>query len=124
MAAVDSSTLIAFIGGDQGDDVALFVAKAAAGGIALPPAVLAEVLSDPRLPDEHRRVILELPLLAVLDGFWLRVAAIRAVLLSRRLRARLADALIAQSCIDHDVALITRDRDFRHFADHCGLKLA
>jgi hypothetical protein len=31
---------------------------------------------------------------------------------------------IAQSCIDADVKLITRDRDFRHFATHCGLKLA
>jgi predicted nucleic acid-binding protein len=36
----------------------------------------------------------------------------------------LGDALIAQSCIDHDVPLITRDTDFRHFAKHCGLKLA
>ncbi len=40
------------------------------------------------------------------------------------LRAKIADTLIAQSCIDHDVALITRDGDFRHFAKHCGLKLA
>jgi predicted nucleic acid-binding protein len=39
------------------------------------------------------------------------------------IRAKTADALIAQSCIDHDVALITRDRDFRHFVRHCGLKL-
>jgi predicted nucleic acid-binding protein len=41
-----------------------------------------------------------------------------------KLRARLPDALIAQSCIDHDVALITRDRDFRYFAKYCGLRLA
>ena len=27
-------------------------------------------------------------------------------------------------CVDHDVALITRDTDFRHFVRHCGLKLA
>jgi predicted nucleic acid-binding protein len=33
-------------------------------------------------------------------------------------KARLADALIAQACIDHDVALITRDKDFRHFVRH------
>jgi predicted nucleic acid-binding protein len=45
-------------------------------------------------------------------------------LLARRLRARLADTLIAQSCIDNDVALITRDADFRHFAKYCGLRLA
>jgi predicted nucleic acid-binding protein len=36
----------------------------------------------------------------------------------------LADALIAQSCIDHEISLIARDGDFRHFAKHCGLKLA
>jgi predicted nucleic acid-binding protein len=36
----------------------------------------------------------------------------------------LPDTLIAQSCIDHDVALIARDEDFRHFAEHCGLRLA
>jgi len=34
----------------------------------------------------------------------------------------LADTLIAQICIDHDVPLITRDKDFRHFAKH-GLRL-
>jgi predicted nucleic acid-binding protein len=56
--------------------------------------------------------------------YWLRVAETRKYILSRKLRARLADTLIAQSCIDHDVALITRDTDFRHFAKHCGLKLA
>jgi predicted nucleic acid-binding protein len=45
-------------------------------------------------------------------------------LITKGFKARLADALIAQACIDSDVALITRDRDFRHFAKHCGLKLA
>jgi predicted nucleic acid-binding protein len=30
-------------------------------------------------------------------------------------KAKLADTLIAQSCLDHDVPLITRDGDFRHF---------
>ncbi len=35
---------------------------------------------------------------------------------------RMADALIAQSCLDHDVALVTRDRDFRNFARAAGLR--
>jgi predicted nucleic acid-binding protein len=38
-------------------------------------------------------------------------------------KANLADVLIAQSCIDHDVPLITHDADFRHFL-RAGLKLA
>jgi len=36
----------------------------------------------------------------------------------------LADTLIAQSCIDHDVRLVTRDDDFRHFVRLGGLRLA
>jgi predicted nucleic acid-binding protein len=39
-------------------------------------------------------------------------------------RARLADSLIAQSCIDHGVRLVTRNDDFRHFSRHGGLRLA
>ena len=40
------------------------------------------------------------------------------------LKAKLADALIAQCCIDADVPLIARDADYRHFERWCGLKLA
>jgi predicted nucleic acid-binding protein len=69
-------------------------------------------------------MIRDIPLLEVDKDYWLRAADTRKKILSRKLRARLADTLIAQSCIDHDVALITRDVDFRHFAKHCGLKLA
>jgi predicted nucleic acid-binding protein len=49
--------------------------------------------------------------------------ALRVRLLRRGLKARIADTLIAQSCIDHDVALLTRDRDFRNFAAQAGLRL-
>jgi predicted nucleic acid-binding protein len=45
----------------------------------------------------------------------MRAAHSRRVLQENGLKARIADTLIAQSCIDHDVPLITRDRDFRHF---------
>jgi predicted nucleic acid-binding protein len=37
--------------------------------------------------------------------------------------ARLGDALIAQTCTDAKVALITRDRDFRDFAQAASLLL-
>ena len=43
---------------------------------------------------------------------------------ARGLKARLADALVAQSCIDHGVSLIARDADFRHFARFGRLVLA
>jgi len=124
MAAVDSSSLIALFEDDPGPDLEILQPALIAGDVVLPPVVLAEVLSDPNLPDRHRTTLLALPLLDILPDYWQRAAATRAIILERGLRARLADTLIAQSCIDHDVALIARDRDFRHFAKHCGLKLA
>jgi hypothetical protein len=38
-------------------------------------------------------------------------------------KARLGDALIAQTCIDKNISLLTRDRDFRAFGDAAGLDL-
>ena len=64
----------------------------------------------------------DLPLLEITEGYWERAGALRARILSQKLKAKLADTLIAQSCLDHDVALVTRDGDFRHFAAR-GLKL-
>lgn len=125
MIAVDSSTFIAFIQGDPGLDVEAFVTALATNNVILPPAVVAELLSEPKLPERLRNVILNLPTLEVSGpDYWLRVGDARAGLIARGRRARLPDALVAQSCIDHDVPLITRDGDFRHFAEHCGLQLA
>ena len=124
MIAVDSSTLIAYIQGDTGDDVTLLDRSIGSNRLVLPPVVLTEVMSDHALPAGHAALIKRLAVMDLHDGFWLRAAQMRATLLSQKLRARLADTLVAQSCIDHDVALIARDGDFRHFAKHCGLKLA
>lgn len=33
------------------------------------------------------------------------------------------DALLAQLCVRHDLTMLTTDRDFRHVAGHCRLKL-
>ncbi len=122
--AVDTSVLIAFIEGDSGEDVDALRRLLPGGDLVLPPAVLTEALSEPELPPHIRATVLGLPKLEILEDYWVRAADSRARLLSRGLRARLPDALIAQSCIDHRVPLITRDRDFRHFAEHCGLTLA
>jgi predicted nucleic acid-binding protein len=43
--------------------------------------------------------------------------------LRRKFRPKLADALIAQSCIDANISLLTRDRDFAPFARYAELKL-
>jgi predicted nucleic acid-binding protein len=124
MMAADTSSLMAFLGGGRGPDVDLVRDAMRAGQLVLPPVVITELLSDPgaaQLLDDQLPAV---GALDVKDGYWERAGHARRTLGQRGLKAKVADALIAQSCIDHDVALITRDRDFRHFAKHCGLKLA
>jgi predicted nucleic acid-binding protein len=123
MIALDTSAVIAYLSGD--DSAAARRAGDAfdARHACLPPVVLAELLSDPVLPNAVAKLLKELPRLELKDGYWERAGSLRAKVLARGLKARLADALIAQSCLDHNVQLVTADRDFRHFAKH-GLSLA
>ncbi len=126
MIAVDSSSWIAFLsrGEAPGDDTALVESALAEQQACLPPVVLTELLSDPKLPATVASLLAQLPILLPDAGYWKRAGELRAKLVARKHRARLADALIAQSCIDHDVRLITRDTDFRHFARIGSLRLA
>jgi len=124
MIAVDSSSLSAFFKGQAGPDIKLVETALGAGDIRLPPVVVTEMLSDPAAQREMLETVAEFLLLPVTEGYWHRAGALRRSLKQIGRKAKIADALIAQSCIDHDVALITRDGDFRHFAKHCGLKLA
>jgi predicted nucleic acid-binding protein len=123
VVAADTSTLIAYFADMPGEDVELLDQALAAGVLFLPPVVLCEILSDPKLSESARRIFLKIPLLEVRPGFWERAGDSRAKLIAKGLKARLADTLIAQSCLDNDAALITRDRDFKGFAKICGLEL-
>ena len=123
MIAVDTSTMIAFFEGGEGEDIELLKQCIESEAIVLPPLVLSEIVSDPELPSKVLNVLLELPLLEIKEGYWQRAGELRAKILKKKLKARMADSLITQSCLGHDVPLITRDSDFRHFAQHVGLKL-
>ena len=123
MIAADSSSVIAHLSGDAGEDVEILDHALMDRLVVLPPVVLVELLSDPQLPSSLRDVLTALPLLDLKSGYWERAATLRAKALSKRRKARLADTLIAQSCLDHDVPLIARDRDFRVFARFAGLKI-
>lgn len=126
MIAVDTSSWVAFLSDREpaGDDTALVESALADHQVCLPPVVLSELLSAPRLSRTLAELLLRLPVLELREGYWERVGRLRAELLRRRRRARLADALVAQSCIDHDVRLVTRDADFRHFSRLGNLRLA
>lgn len=123
MIAADTSSLVAFLQGGEGDDTDVIQSALDHQQLALPPVVLAELLSDPALPRNVRALLAALPILDVEPGFWERAGLLRASVLKQRKKARVADALIAQSCLDQSTPLVTRDRDFRHFAAAAGLPL-
>lgn len=123
MIAADSSSLIAYFQGESGPDVEAIAEAVAAEMLRLPPVVVTELLSDDAARRRLLPVIEALPKLPVSDGYWERAGATRGSLRAKGLKAKIPDVLIAQSCIDHDVALISRDEDFRALAIHCGLKL-
>ncbi len=123
MIAADSSSLIAFFEGSDGKDAEQVEAALMHKQLILPPIVLSEMLSDSKQPRNITRILLALPVMDILPGFWERAGKTHALLISKKLKARLADTFIAQCCLDHNSALITRDSDFQHFARYCGLKL-
>jgi len=123
MIAADTSSLSAFFKGESGRDIEL-VAQAMNGDLRLPPLVVTEMLSDPKAAADMMETVAHFLVLPILDGYWERAGETRRTLKIHGFKAKIGDVLIAQSCIDHDVPLITRDADFRHLVAHCGLTLA
>ncbi|MGB2603503.1 MAG: PIN domain-containing protein [Candidatus Sulfotelmatobacter sp.] len=127
MIAADTGTWIAFLEGergqDRGQDTELLDRALQDRQVVMVPVVLTELLSDPRLPVEVAETLLQIPMLDVAQGYWRRAGVLRAKVLSRRRKARLRDALIAQCCIDSNIGLITRDGDFRSFADAADFRV-
>ncbi len=123
MIAADTSTWIAFLEGRQGEDTQLLDRALADRQVLMVPIVLTELLSDPKLPAAVAKTLAEVPLVEIAPGFWQRAGRLRAQVIVKRRKARLGDALIAQSCIDRDIPLLTRDLDFRTFADAADLEI-
>ena len=123
MTAADTSTWIAFLQGESGDDVQMLAKALGDRQVVMVPPVLTELLSDPALSASVARTLSDLPLIEIGPGYWHRAGRLRAGVLAQHRKARFGDALIAQSCIDGGVSLITRDRDLRAFVDGAGLKL-
>ena len=123
MIAVDSSTWVAFLEGDSGEDSELLAKALQDRQVLMAPAVLTELLSAPQLPSAIAATLSEIPLIEVTDGYWERAGALRGKVLAKRQKARLGDALIAQSCLDRGVPLLTRDRDFHAFSNIARLNL-
>jgi len=95
--------------------------------VAILPLIIAEVLQGFRTETgflKAKDLLLGLPVLV--PSLECHVEAAR---LFRRLRGRgitvrgTIDCIIAQTCLEHDAELLSRDTDFRRIADNTKLKL-
>lgn len=123
MIAADTSTWVSFLEGESGEDTSRLDRSLVDRQVLMIPVVLTELLSDPKLNPDIVQTLSEVPLLEIALGYWERAGLLRAKILYRGRKARLGDALIAQSCIDGETTLLTRDRDFRAFAEAAGLEV-
>jgi predicted nucleic acid-binding protein len=123
MIAADTSTWVAYLEGATDNDTELLRRALSDKQTVMAPVVLSELLSDPKLPSQVAASLAGLPLIEITAGYWQRAGLLRAKVLARGRRARLGDALIAQSCIDEGVLLLTRDCDFDALETAAGADL-
>jgi predicted nucleic acid-binding protein len=123
MIAIDTSVFIAYLQGTKDAKTEQVEIALLNNGATLLPVVLSELLSDPILPKEVADSLMAFPLLELKPGYWARAGKTRAAILAKKRKARLADVLIAQMCLDYDIPLLTSDKDFAPFVTYCGLKL-
>ena len=100
---IDTSSLQRFLAGIVAPDTRAVADAIVRREAHLPPVVVTEALSNRFLDTRAVDQILALPVLKLTDGYWVRAGKMRADVGRQRLKAKLADALIAQACIDHDL---------------------
>jgi predicted nucleic acid-binding protein len=123
LIVADSSVLIPWAEGNPTDKTRLLRLHLQQGTLRVAPISITELLSTRDLRPEIRLIAETLDLLELQDGYWARAGLLRARCLAASRRARLADALIAQACIDADLPLLTNDTDFEVFHSIGALKL-
>jgi predicted nucleic acid-binding protein len=127
---VDTSVWSLFLRRDQPADLpeVLALRRALEGGerIVTTGLVLQELLqgfSGPKARDQIIERFAAFPLLAPNREDHIAAAALRNECRKRGVQSGTIDALIAQTCIQHDLTLLTTDADFSHMAKCCALRL-
>ncbi len=123
MICVDTSSMIAYFQGLEGNDVTLIDHALLDQIVVFSPVTITELLSTPNVSSNLRENLLAIPMLPVQEGFWERAGLLRAKILAKGSKAKLADTLITQTCLDHQVPLVTRDQDFQIFKRLAKLQL-
>jgi predicted nucleic acid-binding protein len=123
MICSDTSSFVALFQGERGRDVDLLTEAIRDHMVCVSPISVSELLSDADILPQFEDLVLKTPLLEITPGYWARAGKLRAKLMRRGYRPKMADTLIAQSCLDCQTPLITRDRDFEAFEKLAGLRL-
>lgn len=123
MICSDTSSLVALFQGETGRDVELVTQALRDRVICISPVTLTELLSDAAILPQLEKLAVRIPLLDTTSGYWQRAGKLRAHMIRQRYRPKIADTLIAQSCLDHRAPLITRDADFAAFEKIASLRL-
>ena len=123
MICADTSSLVALLDGELGGDVDLVRQALRDRLLCISPISVTELLSDPDPIPSLEELVVKIPQLEIHPGYWERAGKLRAKMLRRQVRPKVADTLIAQSCLDHGVPLVTRDRDFSSFQKFAGLRV-
>jgi hypothetical protein len=121
---VDTSVWIDFFAGRP---VPALEEGLAQGQVALPPIVVAELVSGARVAS-HRAAIADLvrdlPVHDTPIDHWLRVGDLRRQLAEKGVAVSTPDAHVAQCAIDRNALLLTGDRVFDKIARRSALRIA
>jgi predicted nucleic acid-binding protein len=123
MIGIDASVAIPWFEGRDYPEVRLMEQLLQTRDAAFPPVVVTEILSGARTDAELAASFNGLLILPIVDGYWVRAGQLRSKITNMGRRARLADTLVAQACIDAEIPLLTRDIDFQVFTEVGGLEL-
>jgi tRNA(fMet)-specific endonuclease VapC len=121
---VDTSVWIDFF---NGRPVPALEAGLSEGAVALPPLVVAELVSGARKEKERAAVIDLIRDLDVHDTpleHWIHVGELRRRLAEHGVAVSTPDAHVAQCALDRGALLLARDAVFRGIARHTALRLS
>ena len=123
MIVADTSVLIPWAAGAATPKTELLNTHLATATLFVVPVTIAELMSARVLTPEIEALADALAVLELKQGYWTRVGLLRGRCLAAGRRARLADTMIAQACLDSGLPLLTEDSDFSVFSELAGLEL-
>jgi len=97
------------------------------GAVALPPVVVAELVSGARVAKQRSAIadlVRDLPVHETPVDHWLRVGDLRRQLAEKGVAVSTPDAHVAQCAIDRDALLLALDRVFNRIAKHSSLRVS